>query len=603
MSATATATNAGLADLTDRSELAIDSEKAVTAPAVRPIDTSNAVVQDTLASRLATAVNNPSTLPLIIVVAAFIAISIAALMWATKPNYQVLYNNLEPADGGSIIAELDARGVPYQISQGGRAIMVPADDVHTLRLQLAEQGLPEGGKTGFELLDNQGFGISQFAEQVNFQRGLEGELARSIEALGPVAAARVHLAIAKPSVFVRDQEPTKASVVLKLHSGRTLSNGQVNAIVHMVSSSVEKLTAENISVVDQRGELLSKPSSGTVQLDGTQLAYTREMEEAFQERVQNILTPILGPENFRVQVSADIDFSSVEETTEAYSPNQAAENAAVRSTQSSSNFSGDEAVARGIPGALSNTAPNWAPSPIEEIEGESGETAEAESTARANVQNDKIVNYELDRKLRHVKHTLGGLERLSVAVVVNNRPSTDDEGNQTFEAVPAEELEQITRLVQQAVGFSPERGDQVEVINSPFTELVVDEPEVQPWWQSPFAINTATSILRYLAAGLLILLGYRMIIRPIMVQHLGIGFDGSARANTIALPGGGEMLIDDNFGGEDSSTTGAPGAGQPFKRVDKSATYAEQLAELRRIGDEDPRLVAMIISSWIKEDG
>jgi len=601
MSATATATNADLADL---SEAATDSKGTVQAPAVRSVDTGNAANKGELASRLASAINNPSTLPLLIVIAAFIAVSVAALMWATKPNYQVLYSNLEPADGGSIIAELDARGVPYQISEGGRAIMVPADDVHTLRLQLAEQGLPEGGKAGFELLDNQGFGISQFAEQVNFQRGLEGELARSVEALGPVAAARVHLAIAKPSVFVRDQEPTKASVVLKLHAGRTLSNGQVNAIVHMVSSSVEKLTSENISVVDQRGELLSKPSSGSVELDGTQLAYTRELEQSYQERVQNILTPILGPDNFRVQVSANVDFSSVEETTEAYSPNQSAENAAVRSSQSSSNFSGDEAVARGIPGALSNTAPNWAPSPIEDVEGETDETDGEESMVRANVQSDKIINYELDRKLRHVKHSLGGLERLSVAVVVNNRPATDEEGNQAFEPVPAEELEQITRLVQQAVGYSPERGDQVEVINSPFTETVVEEPEAQPWWQSPFAINTATSILRYLAAGLLILLGYRMIIRPIMTRHLGIDFKSHAPAHTIALPGGGEMFIDDIHGGEDGATNQtAGGDSQPFRRVDKSATYAEQLAELRRMGDEDPRLIAIIIRNWIQEDG
>ena len=601
MSATAAATNEDVADV---SELATDGRGTAQAPALRPKDPADAGVPSALPARLAAAVNNPSTLPLLIVVAAFIAVSVAALMWATTPNYQVLYSNLEPADGGSIIAELDARGVPYQISEGGRAIMVPAADVHTLRLQLAEQGLPEGGKAGFELLDNQGFGISQFAEQVNFQRGLEGELGRSVEALGPVAAARVHLAMAKPSVFVRDQEPTKASVVLKLHAGRTLSNGQVNAIVHMISSSVEKLTAENISVVDQRGELLSRPSSGAVELDGTQLTYTQEMEQSFQERVRNILTPILGPENFRVQVSADIDFSSVEETTEAYSPNQSGEQAAVRSSQSSSNFSGDEAVARGIPGALSNTAPNWAPSPIEEPGDEADETVEGDSAARANVQRDNIINYELDRRLRHVKHSLGGLERLSVAVVVNNRPATDDEGNQIFEAVPAAELEQITRLVQQAVGFSPERGDQVEVINSPFTETVVDEPEVQPWWQSPFAINTATSILRYLAAGLLILLGYRMIIRPIMARHLGIDFKGAARAETVALPGGGEMLIGDMRGSDDGSAAGAPGGdSQSFKRVDKSATYAEQLAELRRMGDEDPRLVAMIIRNWIKDDG
>ncbi|NLC20760.1 MAG: flagellar M-ring protein FliF, partial [Halomonadaceae bacterium] len=200
---------------------------------------------------------NPLIL-LLIAGAALIAIVVALLMWARAPEYRVLYSNLTEADGGRIISELDGRGVPYRFSAGGTALLVPSDSVHSLRLQLAEQGLPRGGNVGFELMDNQAFGVSQFAEQVNFQRGLEGELSRSIEALGPVSRARVHLAMARSSVFVRDREPAKASVIVTLEPGRVIGEGQVSAIVHMVSSSVPELAAENVTVVDQNSRLLSR---------------------------------------------------------------------------------------------------------------------------------------------------------------------------------------------------------------------------------------------------------------------------------------------------------------------------------------------------------
>jgi len=252
-----------------------------------------------------------SVVPLLIVTAAFIAIAVAAILWASGPTYQVLYSNLSEADGGAVINELDRRTIPYRFSEGGQAILVPSDKVHSLRLQLAEQGLPKGGTVGFELMDNQAFGVSQFTEQLNFQRGLEGELARSMESLGPVAKARIHLAMAKPSVFVKQRVPAKASVVLNLHPGRTLSEAQVNAIVHMVASSVPDLAAENVSVVDQRGELLSRPGGPMAGLDGSQLKYTREVENSYEERIANILTPVLGNENFRVQVTAQVDFSAV----------------------------------------------------------------------------------------------------------------------------------------------------------------------------------------------------------------------------------------------------------------------------------------------------
>ena len=253
--------------------------------------------------------------PLLVVGAAVIALIAVLLMWASAPEYRVLYSNLSEADGGRIISELESRAVPYQFSQGGRALMVPGDQVHKLRLQLAEQGLPEGGNVGFQIMDEQAFGISQFAEQVNFQRGLQGELAGSIEALGPVSRARVHLAMAKPSVFIRDREPAKASVILTLEAGRTLGDGQVDAIVHMVSSSVPELAMEDVTVVDQAGRLLSRPSGSRGGLDGSQLEYVREVERVYRQRIESILAPILGRDKVRAQVTAEVNFAHRAETS------------------------------------------------------------------------------------------------------------------------------------------------------------------------------------------------------------------------------------------------------------------------------------------------
>ena len=533
---------------------------------------------------------DPSSIfPLLIGVAAFLAIVSAAVLWASGPTYQVLYSNLSDADGGTIISELEQRQIPYQISEGGKAILVPSEEVHKLRLQLAEQGLPKGGKVGFELLDTQAFGVSQFAEQVNFQRGLEGELARSMEALGPVAAARVHLAMAKPSVFINQRQPAKASVVLNLHPGKSLSESQVSAIVHMVASSVPDLTTDNVSVVDQRGELLSQADTKSG-LNTTQLKYIAQVEQAYQNRVNNILTPLLGENAYRVQVTADIDFSSYEQTSENYKPNQTPDSSAIRSTQSSTNFSGDEATARGIPGALSNVAPNWAPSPIEG-EASDGETG-GDGSGNTTLRKDNVVNYEVDRSVIHTKRQMGITERLSVAVVVDHTTTTDEEGNVSSVALPQEELDQITRLVQRAVGFNAERGDQVEVINSPFSEVPEVVIEETPWWKTTLFINTVITALKYLLAGIGILMAYRILVKPVMQKHL------SSPSPSAAMAGGGMLGLED---GGDGSAEGADG--NPFKRSDKSKTYMQQVNELKKMSNEDPRLIALIARNWMKDDG
>ncbi|MFZ3117506.1 MAG: flagellar basal-body MS-ring/collar protein FliF, partial [Variovorax sp.] len=274
-------------------------------------------------------------LPLIVGAAALVAIAMAFALYSRGPDYKVLYTNVSDRDGGAIIASLSQMNVPYKFAEGGTAILVPADRVPEIRLKLASQGLPKAGGVGFELMDNQKFGTSQFAEQVNFQRALEGELARSIESIGTIESARVHLAMPKPSLFVREQKKPSASVVLTLHRGRSIDEGAVSAIVHMVSSSVPELDPKSVTVVDQRGNLLSAANAGARGLDVSQLKYTQEIEQGYIRRIEAILQPILGTGNVRAQVAADIDFSVVEHTDEKYRPNTDPANAAMRSQQSS----------------------------------------------------------------------------------------------------------------------------------------------------------------------------------------------------------------------------------------------------------------------------
>lgn len=539
---------------------------------------------------------------LLIAGAASIAIVAALLMWASSPDYRVLFSNLSEADGGRIIGELDTRGVPYEFSQGGQALLVPGDQVHHLRLQLAEQGLPQGGNVGFEIMDNQAFGVSQFAEQVNFQRGLEGELSSSIESLGPVERARVHLSMAKPSVFVREREPAKASVILTLHGGRTLGEGQVNAVVHMISSSVPELPAANVTVVDQNGRLLSLPDANGRDLDGSQLDYIAEVERSYRQRIETILMPILGSANVRAQVSAQIDFSRREETAERYGPNQPPNESAVRSRQSSFSYNGNDDLAGGIPGALSNTPPGVAASPIELPEGDQEGDEEADDEAQQNAQQainrlnrDDVVNYEVDRSVSHVEYQRGQVERLSTAVVVNFREQLDENGEWQQVALSPQELGQIERLVRQAMGFSEARGDQLEVVNTPFTQRDADERDLE-WWQDPDIQQLAFTLGRYLLVGLALLLLYLLILRPLIKRHT------QAPVATRALPTGFQARV----GESDEPTEEAQAPDETTydkpRRPHKSSAYEQNLSDLREMAQEDPRMVGLIVRSWVNKE-
>jgi flagellar M-ring protein FliF len=296
---------------------------------------------------------NPK-IPLMVAAAAAVAIVVAMVLWAKSPDYRTLYSNLSDQDGGAIVTQLTQMNIPYRFSENGGAIEVPADKVHELRLRLAQQGLPKGGAVGFELLDQEKFGISQFSEQVNYQRALEGELARTIETLGPVKTARVHLAMPKPSLFVREQKSPSASITVNLAPGRAMDDGQITAIVHLVSSAVAGLPPGNVTVVDQSGRLLTQSNTAGRDLNDAQLKYAADVESRVQRRIESILAPIVGNGNVHAQVTAQIDFANKEQTEEQYQPNGDASQAVLRSRQTNESEQIGGSYPGGVPGALSN---------------------------------------------------------------------------------------------------------------------------------------------------------------------------------------------------------------------------------------------------------
>ena len=545
---------------------------------------------------LTTLFRNQPLLPLLLAAAAAVAVVVALLLWAREPEYRVLFSGLSEADGGQIIGELDKRAIPYRLSEGGNTILVPGDKMSALRLQLAEQGLPKGGSVGFELLDKQAFGVSQFAEHLNYQRGLEGELARTIESLGPVAKARVHLVMAKQSVFVRDREAARASVVLSLQPGRELGQSQASAIVHLVTSSVPELSVDAVTVVDQNGRLLSQVHGDSTGPDGTQLDYVHEIERSYQRRIEDILTPLLGSQNVHAQVVAQVDFSTRESTAERYAPNQDANEAAVRSKQTSEHVMAGDDAGRGVPGALTNSPPNTpaptkatAPTPA----GGAAATADTKAGKASNAtQSERMINYEVDRNVEHVKSSLGTIQRLTTAVVVNYRSVLKD-GAPTTEPLSKEELENINNLVRQAMGFTESRGDALQVINSPFVTEDISVAE-QPWWKTPEAYNLLSSGLRYLLVAFAALTLWWMVLRPMQrrnASHKAQMLAATTEPGTALVPAStGTSLV---VAGQESA---------PHALPRKSAVYEQNMQSLQKIAAEDPRLVAMIVRGWMKKN-
>ena len=529
--------------------------------------------------------------------AAVIAAMIGLVLWGQRPEYKVLFSNFSDRDGGAIVTSLQAANVPYQFAEGGNTILVPADKVHEMRLKLAAEGLPRGGNVGFELMENQKLGISQFLEQVNFQRALEGELARSVQTIGAVQAARIHLAIPKSSVFVRDQQKPTASVVLTLYPGRSLDKGQVSAIVHLVASSVPDLQPKNVTIVDQAGNLLSDNSNklGGNALDPSQLKYVQDLQQSIARRVESIIAPIVGQNNVRAEATADVDFSTSEQAAEIYKPNQGANSAAIRSQQTSESINGSGNAASGVPGALSNQpAPN-ATAPLTQAPaaaaaapanganpatpGAANPANNAAQAAQPTVtQRDATTNYEVDKTVRYVQQPMGGLKRLSVAVVVNYKRVVGKDGKVSFRALTEAEKNQISDLVKEAMGYNKDRGDTLNVVNSPFADANAEPPAKPPLWQRPEAIDIGIQALKYLGIGIALLILYKKMLKPLVTKLMTPPSpDQEARRRALL-----QQAIE-------------PMGTQP-------PTYKQNLEAARELAREDPKIVANIVKSWVGND-
>ncbi|MGP1717896.1 MAG: flagellar basal-body MS-ring/collar protein FliF [Methylophilus sp.] len=526
-------------------------------------------------------------------IAAIVAVMVVFWLWSQKPDYRVLFSNFADKDGGAIVAELDKLNIPYKFSEGGSAIMIPADQVHQVRLKLAAQGLPKGGNIGFELLENQKFGVSQFVEQVNFQRGLEGELERSIQSISAVQAARIHLAIPKPSVFVREQQYPTASVLLNLHNGRRLDGQQVAAVVHLVASSVPNLSADHVTVVDQNGNLLSDNANKAKQngLDPEQMAYVENMQSNIARRVESIITPIVGAKNVHAEASAEIDFSNTEQANESYKPNSKPENMAVRSAQNheSQNSSGANGA---VPGAVSNQPPGEATAPINApgAAQADGETPPAAPPAPPqNTQKDTTTNYELDKTVSYIQQAKGGVKRLHVAVVVNHIPVVDSTGKTTYRALNTAEKQQVSDLAMQAMGFNRERGDTISVVNTPFISEAQEKLVEPPLWKDPMAIEYGKDALRFLAGIVVLMMIYKKLLKPLSNKLTGKDKkELELVAGAAALPGAEGSSEEDALVTLSGETPALPGA----------SSLNQTLEAAKQVAKDNPRMVANVVSNW-----
>ncbi len=493
--------------------------------------------------------------------AALVALLVASALWLRVPEWRVLYSNLTERDAAAVLAQLDQMGIAHRLSEGGGAILVPAAQVHDTRLRLAAQGLPKGSVVGFELLENQKLGTTQFQEQVNYQRGLEGELARTIQSLAAVQSARVHLAIPRNTAFLRERQKPSASVMLALHPGRTLERAQVNGIVHLVASSVPELAPRAVTVVDQSGTLLSAPADAAAGLDASQLAWVRELEQAYIRRILDIVEPVVGRNNVRAQVAVEVDFTQSESTAESFKPNQDPKEAAVRNQTTSEAVESAGARAAGIPGTASNQ-PGVA-------------AAQPAPNGAATSRREASVSYELDRTVRVVRHASGTVRRISAAVVVNHRRISEG-GKSSFAPLKEEELAQIGALVREAIGFSKERGDSLSVANAPFTLEEAEPAAEPPFWKRPEAIAWAFDLAKHLLAATIVLaLGFGLL-RPLL----------AALATPPAAP-----------------PPAGPAVAEDEPRALPREGGADRLAAARALASRDPKVVANVVKEWVSKNG
>lgn len=529
---------------------------------------------------------------LMIALAASVAIGFAVVLWTQGEDYRPLLGRMDNLDAASVVQVLEQSQIKFKLDSNTGAVLVAADDIHMARLKLAEVGLPGTKTPGFELMDKeQPLGTSQFVEGTRYQRSIEGELARTITSISSIRSARVHLALPKKTVFVRDVSKPTASVFVEVFAGRSVEPAQVKAIMNLVASSVPDLKMADVTVVDQHGDLISTgEDSQDLMLATKQHDYAKTVEESVMKRITGILEPVVGNGKFRTQVSADIDFTAVEQAAETFNPDLPA----VRSEQKLiESKAGGDAVA-GIPGALTNQPPATGQTP-EQATPQEGEAAAPKAATNNREQSTR--NFELDRTVSYTKHQQGTLKRLTVAVVVDDKVVKNEDGTETRQAWSANDLERLSILVRDAVGFSAVRGDSVNVLNAPFTTgVVLPETEIAPvpWWEQWLMPH-----IKSIASVIIILALIFGLLRPVFkslarnggsiaeqeearqlaaLEAAGLGGMEGVADETVTLSGGSALLL------------GGPEQG-----------YEQQLNAIKGLIADDPGRVAQVVKKWVNQ--
>ncbi len=514
---------------------------------------------------------------LIVGLAASLALGVGVILWSQQPNYRPLYTNISSADAGNVLDALEKFGISYRLDNATGAILVASNQIHEARLKLATMGLPKSDVIGLEFLDKgHTLGTSRMIETARYHHALAGELSRSIATLDSVESARVHLAIPKQSVFIRNQQKPSASVLLNLHPGRQLDEMRIAGIVHLVASSIPGLETEQVTVVDQKGRLLTQDGTGEIARQSTRLKYSQQVEDIYVKRIVDILSPIVGEKGVRAQVTADLDFTSVEKTSETFEPDPSA----VRSEQLEERKSSESGPA-GVPGALTNQPP-----PAGVTSGEL--TQEGASPLTASKRSTR--NYELDRILAHSRNLPGRIRRLSVAVVVDYRLKPNEAGDLQRVPLPSEEMNYISELVKEAVGFDEQRGDSIKVINASFKAEDQIEPLPEPaLWEQPWALD----VVKQLLGALLVIVLIFGVLQPVLR-----GLASQKELEVKASPeeaGDQEQLVDQ---GPQVALTGQ----QADDVINHRIEYKQQLEQVKTMVEEDPNGAAQVVKSWIMAD-
>ena len=535
-------------------------------------------------------------LGLMVGLAASVAIGTAIVLWSQQPNYGLLFGGLSGKDAGAVTAALQRANIPYRVDPNSGAIMVPSTQVYNARIKLATEGLPKGTSSSFDLLaKNQGaFGMSQFMETVQYHQALQTELERTIASIDSVQSDRVHLAIPKQSVFIQDSPKPSASVLVNLYSGRNLSAEQIAGIVHLVASSVPGLSTQNVTVVDQQGNLLTGSNGTAAQQSGSSLSsaqydLTRRLDRLYARRISDILAPIVGANGVRAQVTTSLDYSLINTTSEKYDPNSQV----VRSEQTTDNRSWGKVANGAVPGALTNQPPPAGVPAAQSANNPAGTTTANNPNQPPLLQEDKSAtrNYEINRTIQHIRQAPGVVKRLSVAVVVNYQITKDAQGKEVSKALTPQQMTNITNLVKEAVGFDAARGDTVNVINAPFKQAaVVPATGSPPIWQQPWVLDLGKQIL----GGLAVLLLIFGVLRPVLRSLASDGRSGRSEGGTVAV----DMASGEGGGlGEDRvSLTPQAAGGAPLDG------YDAHLASARQVAQADPKRVAQVVKSWVNEE-